>query len=105
MLCKRYHFWCIPAQTNNDADALKWKLRGKVFPCSRDYWLKVFPCSRDYWLLALKKDEEKPELPKELKDFWSEVTHCATPCPRLCLDKNELVRCNSLTNQDPAPCP
>ncbi len=86
MLCERYHFLRISVQ--NDP-ARKWALRGKVFPCS---------CGN--WLLALRKknkDDEEPECPKELKAFWSEVKRCVTPCPRLCFDKNELIRCDSPT--------
>ena len=85
-LRERYHFRRIPVQKD---PARKWALRGKVFPCS---------CG--CWLLALWKkneDEEEPECPKELKDFWSEVKRCVTPCPQLCLDKNELIRCDSPT--------
>ena len=37
MLCERYHFRCIQAEKDNAA--LKWELRGKIFPCRNGKWL------------------------------------------------------------------
>lgn len=56
LLWDHYHFWCIPAQKDNDA--LKWKLRGKIFTCSDGSWL---------FAQKKEKDEKEPTIPDDLK--------------------------------------
>ena len=64
MLRERYHFWCIPAQKDNDA--LKWKLRGKIFPCPD---VVGGGQDREFWLLAKKKNEKDEKEPDDFAEL------------------------------------